>query len=288
MNQNLKISGHSGFKVELFSEGNKSFIQKSSSVSTQNNRLKLQIDKQKLYTGNSDIIVPKIIESKENKLYSYKMEYFNCYDFVEFLNQTSTKEIEIYVNILIEFINNNIQKSEYQIILPNIIIDKYDLVKSNINLQSNIPYYIKNKILSYTDNYFELFEDKCIKGMYLPVGFCHGDLTLSNILFHVKSKKLVFIDFLDSFIETPLNDIVKLRQDTKFLWSLCLYKGIIDKVKMKIAMNHLDKKITQCFIQHDFFNNWYSTFELLNLLRVLQYAKDRKIIKHLELCILKD
>ncbi len=30
------------------------------------------------------------------------------------------------------------------------------------------------------------------------------------------------IDFLDSFIETPLMDIVKLRQDTKYNWSYLL------------------------------------------------------------------
>ena len=51
-----------------------------------------------------------------------------------------------------------------------------------------------------------------LSDMLIPVGTCHGDLTFSNILFNGNNYYL--IDFLDSFIESPLLDIVKLRQDT--------------------------------------------------------------------------
>ena len=43
----------------------------------------------------------------------------------------------------------------------------------------------------------------------IPMGKCHGDLTFSNILFNGNNYYL--IDFLDSFIESPLLDLVKIE-----------------------------------------------------------------------------
>jgi thiamine kinase-like enzyme len=64
----------------------------------------------------------------------------------------------------------------------------------------------------------------------IPVGICHGDLTLSNILFrghvaptpHTPDEELrrramassggewvILIDFLDNFVESPLADLAK-------------------------------------------------------------------------------
>ena len=40
----------------------------------------------------------------------------------------------------------------------------------------------------------------------LPEGFCHGDLTLSNLLFN--NDDIVIIDFLDTFLDSTIQDIV--------------------------------------------------------------------------------
>ena len=51
----------------------------------------------------------------------------------------------------------------------------------------------------------------------IPTGYCHGDLSFENILVH--QSNLYFIDFLDSFIETPYLDLSKLLLDILVLWS---------------------------------------------------------------------
>lgn len=72
----------------------------------------------------------------------------------------------------------------------------------------------------------------------MPVGVCHGDLTFSNILFNGNNYYL--IDFLDSFIEAPLLDIVKIRQDSAHLWSQLMYTKSYDQIRLQIvAKNRL-------------------------------------------------
>ena len=79
----------------------------------------------------------------------------------------------------------------------------------------------------------------------LPIGICHGDLTLSNIL--CGQNQLIFIDWLDSFIDTPLIDIAKLRQDTRFYWSLLLYTQPYNKCRIISILEHLDQQIVKRF-----------------------------------------
>lgn len=54
--------------------------------------------------------------------------------------------------------------------------------------------------------------------LLFPAGDCHGDLTLSNVILS-HSKGLLLIDFLDSFLESPLQDVAKIRQDLVYGWS---------------------------------------------------------------------
>jgi hypothetical protein len=54
--------------------------------------------------------------------------------------------------------------------------------------------------------------------LLFPAGDCHGDLTLSNVILS-HSKGLLLIDFLDSFLESPLQDAAKIRQDLVYGWS---------------------------------------------------------------------
>lgn len=47
--------------------------------------------------------------------------------------------------------------------------------------------------------------------------FCHGDFTLENIVVNARGD-LHFVDFLDSSFEHPVQDLIKLSQDTLGSW----------------------------------------------------------------------
>jgi aminoglycoside/choline kinase family phosphotransferase len=130
------------------------------------------------------------------------------------------------LNNLIEYFNFNIKSSTPQKIDVSIIASKIEELKLKVtdNINATEKEYFFN-ILEYLKTN--------IPDMPLPVGTCHGDFTFSNILFG--DNKIYLLDFLDSFIESPLIDIVKIRQDTCFKWSVMLEKEMPLHKKNKIV-----------------------------------------------------
>lgn len=119
-----------------------------------------------------------------------------------------------------------------------------------------------------------------MEDMSIPIGHCHGDLTFSNILFN--GNNYFLIDFLDSFIESPIIDMVKLRQDSYYRWSALMYKEKFDVCRFQIVTNKIDKLLNEYFSQYSWYNQYYYYFQLMNLLRILQYAKEEKVILFLK------
>jgi len=108
---------------------------------------------------------------------------------------------------------------------------------------------------------------------------CHGDLTFSNIIVGT-DQKLCLIDFLDTFYESPLQDMVKIRQDTLYNWTPMVYNKNYDKARYAIVMNYLDKKFDSFFKEYEFYNAYYNAFQIMNYIRILPYAKKNKIKKN--------
>ena len=75
-------------------------------------------------------------------------------------------------------------------------------LKKNINKPGTIENY--EMVFDYLNNN--------IPNLNIYKNVCHGDLTLSNLIF--KNNEIYCIDFLDSFIDSPIIDLVKLKQDS--------------------------------------------------------------------------
>lgn len=104
----------------------------------------------------------------------------------------------------------------------------------------------------------------------IPIGNCHGDLTLSNMI--LKSPgELVLIDFLDTYLETPLQDVVKLEQDFKYGWS---FRGLSSQQQLKgeIFLKYAFPKAIN-FIRQKFPNEIFA-LTILGLIRIAPYVKD--------------
>lgn len=122
----------------------------------------------------------------------------------------------------------------------------------------------------------------------LPLGICHGDFTLANMIFPKdESNDIYIVDFLDNFIETPLQDAAKIRQDTKHHWSVHKYEQAeeedienIDTVKE--CFTELDKEVDEYLSQLLWYKKYYSVMQTLNLLRILPYTEDKTTKKYLK------
>jgi thiamine kinase-like enzyme len=267
------IEGYSGCKISV-KDG---LLEKSTNNNYPADRLEKQIEKQELFSGESysNIQIPRIIRKRRTKKnFFVEMEYFYSLNIINFLNRSGKCSLDRLSDVVCEFIREISLKCEYADISPDIIHDKYKSVRENINRYNRFCLEDVDKA------FYSKFKEKELR---LPVGRCHGDLTLSNMLFD--NNSIVVIDFLDSFIDSPIVDIAKIRQDTKHRWSLFIHKGECDRRKIEISLDYLDHRFCEEFKVYDFFK-YYKLFQVLNLARVIQYSKDEKTTNYImrELC----
>ena len=200
-------NGLSGCQLKLI---NPTIVRKISANTDYNIRLKKQMEKQESFSLLFDfkkIITPKIINFGINEeLFFFDMSYEDANTLGNFLNFASKNDLDNLLLVLYKYFdfffdcNNFYDFESLQLIIEN----KINNLKINSMYHTEIDL-IYNK-LGFCNN------DLVIKS------FCHGDLTCSNLL--IDDKYCYFIDFLDSFIDSILIDIIKLKQDLFYEWFL--------------------------------------------------------------------
>ena len=274
----IEVKGHSGCKIEVVREDNELFVYKSTYDLNYLDRLQIQAKKQQSaeQLELQHIRVPKIFNVfKDNYSVTIKMEYVYSKNFIGYFEYAGFEQISYFIKALCLFLNYEINNSPLLIVNGDIVKRKFDDVYQKT---------INNEALQNDKEIKKLMDQSAIhfanvKDMLLPVGKCHGDLTFSNILFNGNNYYL--IDFLDSFIESPLLDIVKIRQDSAYLWSRLMFEGNYDEIRLKIVADKIDKEIVHYASQYEWFH-YYPLFQLMNFLRVLQYAHEEKVIVYLK------
>lgn len=106
--------------------------------------------------------------------------------------------------------------------------------------------------------------------LLFPMGPCHGDLTLSNIILDPLSG-ITLIDFLQTFIETPLQDVAKLKQDFVYGWSFHKHSSSIGIKAEILCRYHYPSAITQI---ERMYPMQVKLLTLMALVRIAPYVKD--------------
>jgi Ser/Thr protein kinase RdoA (MazF antagonist) len=104
----------------------------------------------------------------------------------------------------------------------------------------------------------------------VPVGPCHGDLTLSNIILS-PTTGVILIDFLDTFIDSPLQDVAKLNQDFLCGWSFRNAPAAVQvkaSLFTKAAYPKFAIEITKSYKRQ------VDLFTIMSLARIAPYIKD--------------
>ena len=276
----LTIKGHSGCEIEVVREDRDLVVYKTTDDPTYAPRLVNQAKKQ-IEAGNFEyqhIRVPVIFDVQQGSCgASIKMEYVYSKNFVEYFENAGFEQINYLIKALEYFLEKEISVSDMSYVPSSVLTNKFADVKkktlSNKSLEGD------SEVVLLLDKAETVFSE--IGDLFLPIGRCHGDLTFSNILFNGNNYYL--IDFLDSFIESPMLDIVKLRQDTAYRWSQLMYTKSFDSVRLRIVSEKIDKEIDDYFTaKYDWYQKYYKLLQLMNFLRIIQYAHDLKIIKFLK------
>ena len=276
----IEVKGHSGCQIEVVREGGHLYVDKSSHDPKYLDRLVRQAEKQleASIPEYQHIRIPKIHKiERTDEMVNVRMDYVYSRNFVEFFEQAGFEQVGYLIDALKMYLEKEIEQSTLMEVRRGVVTEKFEDVKKktlgNKNLQGDKE--IKT-IIDLSQSVFDALPD-----MMIPVGKCHGDLTFSNILFNGNNYYL--IDFLDSFIESPLLDIVKIRQDTAWLWSQLMYVNPCDTIRLRIAFGKIDKELDTYFSgRYEWYNRYYRPLQLMNFLRILQYAHEPVVIEYLK------
>lgn len=278
----IEVKGHSGCQINIIREQNELYIYKTTNDKTYLHRLIKQANKQKTATQieYQHIRVPQVYDiTHSSQQASIKMEYVYSKNFIEYFESAGFEQINYFIKALILFIEKELHSSPLQQISASIIQKKFIDVKQKINANPLLT--SDAEIIEIVNRSTTVFNQ--LNTIEMPVGVCHGDLTFSNILFNGNNYYL--IDFLDSFIEAPLLDIVKIRQDSAHLWSQLMYTKSYDQIRLQIVCEIIDCEIDQYFQRYKWYKHYYQMFQLMNMLRILQYAHEENVISYLKIQI---
>ncbi len=281
----IEVKGHSGCSIDIVRQGKDLFVLKGTKDVKYIERLYRQAAKQEKASRRKYqfIRIPSIIDvRKTDSEMVMQMEYVYAKNFIDYFENAGFEQVDYFVKAIDIFLDSEIRNSKIQQISADVVKDKFLDVKHKVesNADINNDSVIKD-IMKRSGAIFANMPDE----IELPIGECHGDLTFSNILFNGNNYYL--IDFLDSFVESPLLDMVKLRQDTCFKWSVQMYTGSFDATRFDIVCAKIDEELDRIFSSCEWYKKYYYPFQLMNFLRVLQYAHDPKVICYLKNVLIK-
>ena len=194
-----KLRGHSGCQVFLCERGDTRFVKKIAGSPDYFGRLEKQMIKQRDFKHRR-IRKPAVLEcGTENDRFYFTMEYVNGVQLSTFISRNTVRVVDPIIEQLLMFVRSNICDGSAD--FAGALSEKLWGISSTHPIR------------------IDRFVEYCLAFDWsaIPRGYCHGDLSFENILVH--QSNLYFIDFLDSFIETPYLDLSKLLLDILVLWS---------------------------------------------------------------------
>ena len=251
-------TGLSGCKLELIGSNT---LRKHSSSPSYNKRLELQVKKQELFSNQvfRNVETPKVLRKEDSY---FDMEYVTGRSFDEYFSMCSVSDIDFVFDSLCGYFDGLISHSQYY--QPEVskkrLLDKNNSLETHTRHLTDL-YHIRQMVSSIT--------------MKIPQTFCHGDLTFTNIIFN--KNRLYYIDFLDCFIDSFLCDLVKLKQDLYYHWSLDV-QGI-KNLRIRQIYSFLWRKLEERYSQY-VETIEFDVLDVLNTLRLEPYLtnEDQRII----------
>ena len=258
--------GLSGCAIKLSNSGN--LIKQSASI-FYNQRLENQSNKQKYFSkfNFENIKIPKVIDNYfEEQLFCIEMEYIHAENEINFFNHAAPFQVEEVKNTFCNY---------FEILSKEAIEYDFseDIYQKLISLRASSQYSsIIDSLLNFSEK----------KRIILPKTFCHGDLTMANMLF--QKRTIYFLDFLDSYIDSFLCDIIKLKQDLYYLWNLNLSGN--NNLRIKIIYKKLWESIYSSYFDY-LESPELKLLNILNFLRIEPYVNSKKLKLFLD-CIIME
>jgi hypothetical protein len=258
------LPGKSGCFVSVEEQNGRAVVIKRTNKDEYKARLAAQREKQQRFKSQlPEIVVPQVRGFDDS---SFSMDCLSMLNAIDFIEIAQGPDLKARLKHLIDFLDAEFSASTEALVENNVLLRKLIAIRSSVGPDICTRFY---------EEFFSILSLE-MKGKHMvPMGECHGDLTLSNVMFSLTKFEIGLIDFLDVFLESPLLDLVKLRQDSRFFWSSYVCDQDHDVTKYKIIMKYLDGLLNERFgeyIRRPIFK-W---LEMLNYLRIAPYVSSEE------------
>jgi hypothetical protein len=260
----LNQMSHSQDFLEIINNGQISCVKKTFTKNI--SRASLNVAKQRnfkpLYTGSVRIAAAEVIDFKINESHAELfMPYVDGMTGSMLPALASRQMAHTLSAALSTLLFSELNDSTEQLVPSCIFTDKLKNVLSETkDLELRTLLERANKLTESLP--FELI---------FPIGRCHGDLTLSNLILDPVSG-LTLIDFLETYLETPLQDVSKLKQDFNYGWSFRNESPAIAIKAEILCRKHYPNAITQI---ERLYPMQIKVLTLLTLARIAPYVQDQ-------------
>jgi len=268
----IKKNSNSKDEILLEKQGSEFFIKKTwIDVNRGFKSIKKQIEFDEIRISNIIVRSPTVYSTEyvgDNNFIA-KMEYIDGCSGPDITKYGTRKISQSLKNAFSMILNQNIENAVLKKVDTNIFIEKIDSilgVVTNEDLFLKKIRFLKDKFMIY-------------KYIEIPLGSCHGDLTLSNVIVS-PTGSLNLIDFLPTFIDSPLWDIVKLKQDLIYGWSYRNLKGPSYASSKLFFQSCIPNQLK---IYEKVWNYEILLLNALNLARIIPYIKDNNTKEWLDL-----
>jgi len=266
------LKGYSGCTLSLFEKDGALLVRKVSKSAAYNQRLEAQMAKQDEFghsLQNGKVLAPKVLGSGiEKGLFYFDMEYVRGRGLADCIAEADVGGIEkISEDICSMVASMKKMPKQPGEAFWDATVSKADSILSDVQRVAHASKHAK-----LVERLGAMARQKKNSGGDIPGTFCHGDLTLENIVCDEAGGKYYLLDFLDSYYPHYCFDVAKLFQDLEGGWVEFRRKDISWK-NARGKMDALGKRLAQPLLMEDEFcrGNYYFLLAL-TFARILPYS----------------
>lgn len=278
------IPGNSGFQVEIGTGPRKGWVIKRAKKYSDAQRLDRQMQKQIAHWKHKVLDGVNVPFCERVSWDAWAITQIDGIHIFEI--QDRAQQLEAFTRLL-DLVTRFAAMGSKAWVMQGVLLKKKNemlqVCKSN---HSEIHPQLKSKAQNLIEEIFRVLSKKA-EHTPLLYGECHGDLTLGNVMFDRQGNAWIF-DFLDTFINSPIMDLVKLRQDTRGSWTWKAAGLPGDGVEFHAPF---DAMLMDYVRKRSWAREWFPGMSALNLARVFQYSRKEEELARLialaqeELCL---
>lgn len=208
---------------------------------------------------------PKMYKIEKDRI---EMEFLEGYTpFPVWVANAPRKEVYKVVTAAFQGLTKYAPECHWMEVTSQIFIQKVR------NIQIKAPGFLHSEVHNVIVHMLNMLDT--IDFIDIPIGLCHGDLTLANIMVCSEAGQICYIDHLPCYVNSPWMDFAKMEQEIELGWSTLLLGK--SSANYLAAISMMSGIIQYCSNAMDLDSVDYKIVKSINLLRLLPYCKDETI-----------